>query len=82
MTTPHRLPTFAAALAAAALAACSSIPLDGDTTGSPAATSATTAAAAADGPGRDWSAIDTDRDNLVSPAEMERWLAANPGPQR
>lgn len=32
--------------------------------------------------GRDWSQIDTNKDNLISPEEMEKWLAANPGPQR
>lgn len=30
--------------------------------------------------GRDWTKIDTNRDNHVSPEEMEKWLAANPGP--
>ena len=30
--------------------------------------------------GRDWSQIDTNRDGLVSPEEMEAWLKANPGP--
>ena len=33
-----------------------------------------------DGPGRDWSAIDTNKDGLISPEEMEAWLKANPGP--
>jgi hypothetical protein len=32
--------------------------------------------------GRDWSKIDTNRDNLISPEEMEAWLAANPGPAK
>jgi len=30
--------------------------------------------------GRDWSQIDTNKDGHVSPDEMEKWLAANPGP--
>lgn len=30
--------------------------------------------------GRDWSQIDTNKDGHVSPEEMEKWLAANPGP--
>lgn len=30
--------------------------------------------------GRDWSRIDTNRDGHVSPEEMEKYLAANPGP--
>ncbi len=30
--------------------------------------------------GRDWSQIDTNKDGLISPEEMEKWLAANPGP--
>lgn len=42
----------------------------------PAATAATAQR------GRDWNQIDTNRDNLISPEEMETWLAANPGPQR
>jgi len=29
---------------------------------------------------RDWSRVDTNRDNLVSPEEMEKYLAENPGP--
>lgn len=32
--------------------------------------------------GRDWSKIDTNRDGLISPEEMEAWLNANPGPAR
>ncbi len=32
--------------------------------------------------GRDWTKIDTNRDGLISPEEMETWLAANPGPAR
>lgn len=30
--------------------------------------------------GRDWSKIDTNRDHLISPEEMEAFLKANPGP--
>ena len=29
---------------------------------------------------RNWSQIDTNHDNLISPTEMEKYLAANPGP--
>ncbi len=32
--------------------------------------------------GRDWSQIDTNKDGHVSPDEMEKWLAANPGPAK
>lgn len=32
--------------------------------------------------GRDWNAIDTNKDGLISPEEMETWLKANPGPQK
>jgi hypothetical protein len=40
------------------------------------------APAAAPVQGRDWSKIDTNGDNLVSPEEMEDWLKKNPGPQK
>jgi len=30
--------------------------------------------------GRDWTRIDTNKDGLVSPEEMEKFLADNPGP--
>jgi len=39
-------------------------------------------APAAQETGRDWSRIDTNRDGLVSPEEMEKWLTDNPGPAR
>jgi hypothetical protein len=29
---------------------------------------------------RDWKAVDANGDHLVSPAEMEKYLQANPGP--
>lgn len=29
---------------------------------------------------RDWAAIDKNKDNLISPEEMEAYLKANPGP--
>ncbi|MBA4286492.1 MAG: hypothetical protein C0434_13285 [Xanthomonadaceae bacterium] len=32
--------------------------------------------------GRDWSKIDTNKDGFISPEEMEKWLKANPGPQK
>ena len=32
--------------------------------------------------GRDWSRIDTNKDGHVSPEEMEKYLAENPGPLR
>lgn len=31
---------------------------------------------------RDWSRIDTNKDGHVSPEEMEKYLAENPGPLR
>lgn len=40
------------------------------------------AAAASADKGRDWSKIDTNKDGLISPEEMEKYLAANPGPLR
>ena len=30
----------------------------------------------------DWSKIDTNKDNLIEPDEMEGWLKANPGVQK
>jgi hypothetical protein len=44
------------------------------------AAAARSAPATPDGPGRDWSKIDLNKDNLISPEEMEKWLAENPGP--
>ena len=38
--------------------------------------------AAAAEQGRDWNRIDTNRDGLVSPEEMEAFLRDNPGPLR
>ena len=32
--------------------------------------------------GRDWTRIDTNKDGLISPEEMEKWLKDNPGPLR
>ncbi|WP_298824468.1 hypothetical protein [uncultured Piscinibacter sp.] len=31
---------------------------------------------------RDWKRIDTNQDNYISPEEMEKYLAENPGPLR
>jgi len=31
---------------------------------------------------RDWKAIDTNGDHLISPEEMEKYLHASPGPQQ
>ena len=45
-----------------------------------AATTKQTAAAPAATAGRDWSRIDTNKDGHVSPEEMEKYLAENPGP--
>jgi hypothetical protein len=39
-------------------------------------------AAAAKVETRDWAKIDTNKDNLISPEEMERYLKENPGPLR
>lgn len=30
--------------------------------------------------GRDWSQVDSNGDHSVSPEELSRWLAKNPGP--
>ncbi|MGD9836034.1 MAG: hypothetical protein AB7U92_25055 [Piscinibacter sp.] len=50
--------------------------------GKPMAAAPTTQVAAAPSSetGRDWSRIDSNKDGLVSPEEMEKYLAANPGP--
>jgi len=32
--------------------------------------------------GRDWTKIDTNKDGYIQPEEMEKWLAANPGPAK
>jgi len=40
------------------------------------------AAHAAVGPVWDWAKIDTNKDNLIEPEEMEAWLKANPGVQK
>jgi hypothetical protein len=45
-----------------------------------AATAAAAGAAATRPSTRDWAQVDTNRDGLVSPEEMEAYLAANPGP--
>ncbi|EHR69443.1 hypothetical protein BurJ1DRAFT_0561 [Burkholderiales bacterium JOSHI_001] len=45
-----------------------------------ATASARPAPATAPGQVRDWSKIDLNKDNLISPEEMEKWLAENPGP--
>lgn len=45
-----------------------------------AAATKQTASAPAATAGRDWSRIDTDKDGHVSPEEMEKYLAENPGP--
>jgi hypothetical protein len=45
-----------------------------------AAAPATLVSAAPGETGRDWSRIDTDKDGSISPEEMEKYLAANPGP--
>ncbi len=49
-----------------------------------AAATKPTAASPATNPGatRDWSRIDTNKDGHVSPEEMEKYLAENPGPLR
>lgn len=39
-----------------------------------------TAAAKPAESGRDWTRIDTNKDGLISPEEMEKFLADNPGP--
>ncbi|MBA2724306.1 MAG: hypothetical protein H0W48_03525 [Methylibium sp.] len=47
-----------------------------------AAVATATAATAKPGAVRDWAEIDKNRDNAVTPEEMEAYLKANPGPQR
>jgi len=37
---------------------------------------------AQDTKGRDWTKIDTNKDGYIQPEEMEKWLAANPGPAK
>ncbi len=46
----------------------------------PLQAAATKATASAPIGGRDWSRIDTNKDGHVSPEEMEKFLAENPGP--
>lgn len=47
-----------------------------------AASTKQAAASPAAGATRDWSRIDTNKDGHVSPEEMEKYLAENPGPLR
>lgn len=49
------------------------------TTAAPIRTTTATPNAGAER-GRDWSRIDTNRDHAISPEEMEKYLADNPGP--
>ncbi len=67
-----------AVLGLAALASAGCAATDAGKPG--AAPAAQVAAAAPAEAGRDWSRIDTNRDGHVSPEEMEKYLAANPGP--
>lgn len=85
----HLAPLSLLALAgavAAADAAKDSKPAAATTTNAGAATTSTAAnagtgsTAASAERGRDWSRIDADRDHSVSPEEMEKFLAENPGP--
>lgn len=46
----------------------------------PAAAAPKAAAAKPAETGRDWTRIDTNKDGLISPEEMEKFLADNPGP--
>lgn len=46
----------------------------------PQQAAATKQTAPAPAAGRDWSRIDTNKDGHVSPEEMEKYLAENPGP--
>lgn len=50
------------------------------TTAAPIRTTTANAPNAGAERGRDWSRIDTNRDHAISPEEMEKYLAENPGP--
>lgn len=69
--------TIAAAATCATLAAEPKKPA-----AKPAAKSASLATTGAAEKVRDWRAIDTNKDNLISPEEMEAWLKANQGPDK
>lgn len=75
MLTKACLPLALAVLSSAAIAADAATPSKPQTGAQPAAT--TTAPQ-----GRDWTRIDTNKDGHISPEEMEKYLAENPGPQR
>ena len=80
MTIRHWAPL---ALLAFAGTACAADPVK-KPANTPLQAAATTPAAAAPasavGATRDWSRIDTNKDGLISPEEMEKYLAENPGP--
>ena len=64
-----------------ATAGCATANTGGNTSAASAAPATTQVATAPSGEtGRDWSRIDADKDGSVSPTEMEKYLAANPGP--
>lgn len=46
----------------------------------PAGNTTTKSAPAPADTGRDWTRIDTNKDGSISPEEMEKFLAENPGP--
>jgi hypothetical protein len=46
----------------------------------PAGNTPTKSAPAPADTGRDWTRIDTNKDGSISPEEMEKFLAENPGP--
>lgn len=91
MITIRHLMPLALALAAGTALATTPAPTKDAAKDAPAAAAtqkavkpvaATGKAPAAAERGRDWSQIDTNKDSLISPDEMEKWLAANPGPQK
>lgn len=62
-----------------ALLGASAAAIAADAPKKPAASTKEAAAKPAE-TGRDWRRIDTNKDGLISPEEMEKFLADNPGP--
>lgn len=69
-------------LLAAGFASASALANEPKPAAKPAAKAPAQKAPASAEKGRDWNAIDTNKDGLISPEEMETWLKANPGPQK
>lgn len=77
-----KLMSLAVAASAVALLAGCGTKGGSSTASAPAPAAQSAAISMPDGPGRDWTKVDTTRDGYVSPAEMEAWLKANPGPAK